>query len=722
MRIEKDETDITNIGNMQAIKSSIADENLGLALKMVSRNLYSNPIGSFIRELVSNAVDANKDANEISPVIVHIYAEDGTYFMEVKDNGIGITPENFQNIYMSWFSSDKRHTNEKIGGWGLGSKSPLAYQDSFEIITRVDGIKYHYILANEADVPTATLIMEENTSECNGTTIRVEIKDGDLFKVHTESVRQLVYFNNVYVKNEIYYYNNNFKIYESEDFKLRNNDFPYGNEMHIVLGQVAYPINWNVLGINRINIPVGIKFNIGDLDVTLSREEINYTEKVKERLPIKIKKVAEQLSKRYEEQCKITDLFEYIRLIKDNKRPPLVIEDVKIDMSYAKSVISFAPFEGIQIKSKDIMSLFSMYNVTQLKSGKKYQQHSESFKHYHRLYSYPNLCYILKDTKENYFDTLYISNGYIFKKGKLTKSKYVSFLRILGLIEDYGHSYDTFIIKPGAAKTVHKVIKYIDNFLESRIQLYGGQAPEEWIKELKRKEEVKREETKGEITTYDIYNKRSKIKLREFIEKYKVIFYIDRTKNKQKIVEYSTLYEVGNEEFKNKTVFVMVSPTTITQISKFPNVHHISSIFKVSSYKKLLGRIRMAYIFKKQILEYKSCFDFSTYYRDMYCKIEGKYLFDIARTYHNVPDNSGNNTVYRVNLYEAFKEEIEKSVKNNNVQYIYEYEMNVLINVIPELYLLKHINGNLEVFQRYVKEKGIRKLDSKYYKSTLINL
>ena len=36
---------------------------------------------------------------------------------------------------MNWFSSTKRNTDEFIGGWGLGSKSPLAYQDYFFIIT-----------------------------------------------------------------------------------------------------------------------------------------------------------------------------------------------------------------------------------------------------------------------------------------------------------------------------------------------------------------------------------------------------------------------------------------------------------------------------------------------------------------------------------------------------------------------------------------------------------
>src|SRR5690606_37605737 len=155
----------------------------------------------------------------------------------------------------------------------------------------------------------------EETDESNGTTIKVAIKEGDEFKIHQSCIRQLVYFNNVYVKNELYYYDNNFKIYETEHFKLRNKDFPFNNEMHVCLGQVTYPINWNTLKMEKVNLPVALKFNIEDLEVTLSREDLNYTEKVKERLIAKIELVSELLLKKYEEQLHITDLKKFVLMV-----------------------------------------------------------------------------------------------------------------------------------------------------------------------------------------------------------------------------------------------------------------------------------------------------------------------------------------------------------------------------------------------------------------------
>ena len=46
------------------------------------------------------------------------------------------------NVYINYMKSDKTDTNEETGFFGLGSKTPLAYADSFNITgLRVDNIK-----------------------------------------------------------------------------------------------------------------------------------------------------------------------------------------------------------------------------------------------------------------------------------------------------------------------------------------------------------------------------------------------------------------------------------------------------------------------------------------------------------------------------------------------------------------------------------------------------
>ena len=113
------------VGTFKEITSSIRAEDLGMALDAVSKNLYSNPIGSFVRELVSNGVDANRRNNSAELVKVNIYKEGNTWYFQVKDEGKGMTPEHFTNVYMRWFNSDKRDNNEDIKIENYDSYPPI---------------------------------------------------------------------------------------------------------------------------------------------------------------------------------------------------------------------------------------------------------------------------------------------------------------------------------------------------------------------------------------------------------------------------------------------------------------------------------------------------------------------------------------------------------------------------------------------------------------------
>ena len=120
MKIEQKEyIEQQTIGEFEEIQSSIRAEDLNFALEAVSANLYSNPIGSFIRELVSNAVDANMDNPDANALVkVRVFKEGNTWYFSVRDYGKGMSKTHFKDVYMAWFNSDKRNSNNKIGGWG----------------------------------------------------------------------------------------------------------------------------------------------------------------------------------------------------------------------------------------------------------------------------------------------------------------------------------------------------------------------------------------------------------------------------------------------------------------------------------------------------------------------------------------------------------------------------------------------------------------------------
>ena len=97
----------------------------------VLSNLYSFPKHAVIRELSTNAYDSHIQSGKGDiPFEVHIPTWHEPFF-EIKDYGTGLSPESIKNLYITYFDSDKIHTNELNGCLGLGSKSPFTVSSSF---------------------------------------------------------------------------------------------------------------------------------------------------------------------------------------------------------------------------------------------------------------------------------------------------------------------------------------------------------------------------------------------------------------------------------------------------------------------------------------------------------------------------------------------------------------------------------------------------------------
>src|SRR5690606_2738236 len=127
----------------------------------------------------------------------------------------------------------------------------------------------------------ASLFDTNRTDACNGTTIKIAIDSNDTYKFQEAVREQLRYFDNVYTIG--FDIDNNYNIIETDEFKFRgsiNEGRIESSAMHIALGKVVYPINWETLKMSPINIPIGVKFDIGELEVTNNREAIVYTDEV----------------------------------------------------------------------------------------------------------------------------------------------------------------------------------------------------------------------------------------------------------------------------------------------------------------------------------------------------------------------------------------------------------------------------------------------------------
>jgi hypothetical protein len=294
-------------GDFQSHKAEIDAEDMGWILQILSTNLYSDPIGSLIREYSSNAWDANVEAgNKDKPIEVGVQTnKDGGTYWYVTDLGPGLSPSRINDVYRKFGKSTKRSSNEAIGMMGLGKFSGLSYTNEVFITTRVDGIEYQYLMHKSEGIPQIDMLESRDTNLPNGTTIRVNIQGWkDKHEFVTKTREQLAYFENVYFNVDSENFNDKFKIVKGKTFTQSTLD---SRSLRIKIGPVSYPIDWNVithpLNILRNSISnMAVNFNIGEVAITPNRESVLYNKLTIENINNRFTEVIEELKELYEKQ------------------------------------------------------------------------------------------------------------------------------------------------------------------------------------------------------------------------------------------------------------------------------------------------------------------------------------------------------------------------------------------------------------------------------------
>ena len=302
-----------------------------IAYKILSDGLYKNKVGSIIRELLSNAYDSEKEANNLVPIKIVLPSLMNQQFI-IRDYGTGLSDKQMREIYTTYFLSTKSDDNKFIGGFGLGSKTPLCYNDEqFGVISYYNGVKTSYLVYVENGVPTLQEMLKEETTEHNGLEISIGVNKSDIetFKKELKEFIQWVPFEvNVENTNEEYDYSfRQKKINVIDDIYMFASDYQV-NALHILINGIHYECTVRELfsdtyenivlknieeikkrvkkysgldvtdreiitrfegkydceelfTIKNNRISVAFDIPIGTIDLTASRESIAYTEKTK---------------------------------------------------------------------------------------------------------------------------------------------------------------------------------------------------------------------------------------------------------------------------------------------------------------------------------------------------------------------------------------------------------------------------------------------------------
>lgn len=254
-------------------------------------SLYSDKPLAIVRELGCNAMDSHVASGQPNrPISIHL-PNSLEPWITIQDFGTGISHENIYRIYTEYFNSTKTNTNDQVGMLGLGSKSPFCYTDSFTITSIHEGVKRIYnAYFNQQGVPTISLASQENSTDHNGVAIQIPVKQSDI-GAFCHAVQKAFRFFDVKpitIGHDITWD-------DKVDFKGSFwKSITSLNQSYAVMGGVAYPIDsykfdehYDILR----KAGLVVNFDIGELDITPSRESLMYHDWVVENINKKIELV-----------------------------------------------------------------------------------------------------------------------------------------------------------------------------------------------------------------------------------------------------------------------------------------------------------------------------------------------------------------------------------------------------------------------------------------------
>jgi hypothetical protein len=200
------------------------------------------------------------------------------------------------------------------------------------------------------DVNTIDLLYETPTEEPNGVKVIVPVGYYDYHSFKKKIGEQLAYFENVYFN--VYEMDNDFTIIRTEHFQF--SPLATDRYMHVCLDNVYYPLDYGKLGIDRIDLPVGLRFSLSDgIFPTPNREAIRYTQEAKDIILKKLEQAANYFVEKYNETVKDTDDFKKVYEFHQSRSRMLMIGSSKWDIHplarYASVVMAIPTMPSIKL-------------------------------------------------------------------------------------------------------------------------------------------------------------------------------------------------------------------------------------------------------------------------------------------------------------------------------------------------------------------------------------
>lgn len=603
------------LGDIEENKVGIDRANIDFIATLLTSNLYSKPLESFLRETVANAMDSHVEAGTQEKILMLIQDSEessNSKIISIRDYGTGLSPERFNMIYKNIGSSTKRTSNAYIGMFGIGRLSCLAVSEVATVNSYYQGIKYSYLIYKNGTGINIDKISEEKGDFKNGLEVSVAINDIGCSELR-RSINLLSLFDSLYIQytgtgsyiSQIVAEFNNRKVVRYNTFAVC--DLIANSQQYACIGNVLYRMTEGpfVCDGNKV-IPY---LPMGEVDITPNREDLQYTDRTKKVLIQVKEKVADELVEKVKAK---------------------VAENLSLSTLYpvlCKSRIYLNDFFHVSLFYIPNIDL-SQYSLEDIKLTKTF---TECLKLFFKSGIAKDFIFHLYSPMRNILYKYYFEGIFkIYEKGERTfrdvTKKYYFERLYKAVILNYGAEEE---IK----KDLQKQFKLIDGITDQEIaqyteylisklnitKLYNKDVPDSYIKDFKEMQKNKKISAKSCCRRY-LGRSYSTVTLKSILERTKgrIFLYTCNTKEDAYLRELSDnlLIKTGDYPSHNLFTILTVSKKDMYLLENKKNFIHIKNFF--TKKQKILCKWFTAKKVQENIEKYH--YELASSYRDFWKK------------------------------------------------------------------------------------------------------
>ena len=317
MKFEYANTPVAVEGNIVSSNYGAKECNIPLLMSMLQTTLYSDKPLAVCREYITNAWDAHVDAGIADKPIQISIPTSFSPVLKIRDFGKGLSQEDVLYHFTSYGDSGKRHTDDMVGGFGLGSKSAFCYVPSFTVVSYHDGVKMTFNAQIEEKNCTMNHLVDLDTpTDETGLEIIVSVKSYDTWNFRQTLANLLRYhkpfpvivnddnfINTINQPDKVLVENDNWKVIQNiSNKRVILGNVPYEFETHHL--QLAYDVTDHPIFRNHLGLVIEMPPNT--LNVTLNREALEYTPKTIHSLKAVVLQAVKEYDRAVDEKFKNT--------------------------------------------------------------------------------------------------------------------------------------------------------------------------------------------------------------------------------------------------------------------------------------------------------------------------------------------------------------------------------------------------------------------------------